>query len=65
MSPFITLIIVIALMGLIVWAVTYFIPMPEKFKVAIYVVAGVCLLLYLLSFFGLFSLSDLRGSHHR
>lgn len=46
------LIITIALVGLVVWAITYFIPMPEKFKTAIYVVAGICLLLYLLQMLG-------------
>lgn len=52
MDTLISLIISIALLGLIVWAVTYFIPMPEKFKTLIYVVAGVCLLLYLLYYLG-------------
>lgn len=46
------LIITIALVGLVVWAITYFIPMPEKFKTAIYVVAGICLLLSLLQVIG-------------
>lgn len=44
----IEIILTIALVGLIVWAITYFIPMPEKFKTGIYVVAGILLLLYIL-----------------
>lgn len=44
----IEIILTIALLGLIVWAVTTFIPMPEKFKQVIYVVAGVFLLLWLI-----------------
>lgn len=48
----ISLILLIAIAGLIVWAVTTFIPMPQPFKLAIYAVAGLCLLLYLLNVFG-------------
>lgn len=44
----IEIILTIAIVGLIVWALTYFIPMPEKFKTGIYVVAGILLLLYIL-----------------
>lgn len=47
------LIITIALLGLIVWAVTTYIPMPPPFKTAIYVIAVICLILYVLSAFGL------------
>lgn len=47
-----TILVTIAIVGLIAWALTYFIPMPEKFKTAIYVVAGIGLLLYLLQFLG-------------
>lgn len=46
------LIIVIALCGLLVWAVTELIPMPQPFKKAIYVVAVVFLVLYVLQVFG-------------
>lgn len=45
------LIITIAILGVIVWAVTK-IPMPEPFRVAIYAIAVIMLLLYLASFFG-------------
>lgn len=43
-----TLIIYIAILGLIVWAVTTFIPMPPQFKTLIYVVVGIIALLILL-----------------
>jgi len=48
-----TFIITIALVGLVVWGITHFIPMPPKFATAIQVIAGVVLLLYVLQFFGL------------
>ena len=46
------IIVTIAIIGLIVWAVTYFIPMPPKFQTLICVVAGVGLLIYLLQVVG-------------
>lgn len=49
----IEIIIAIALVGLVVYLITTFIPMPAQFQRAIYVVAGVALLLYLLSALGL------------
>lgn len=54
----IELVITIAIVGLIVWAVTTFIPMPAGFKTAIYVVALVCVIVYLLRSFGLWSGGD-------
>lgn len=48
----ISLIVAIALAGLLVWAVTNFIPMPPAFKTAIVVIATVCLLFYILRVFG-------------
>lgn len=48
----ISLIVVIALFGLIVWAITTLVPMPEKFKQAIYVIAIVVLVLYVFQAFG-------------
>ena len=57
----VTLIVVIAVVGLLVWAATTLIPMPEPFKKAIYVVAVVGLVLYILSAFGLLSgIHDIR-----
>ncbi len=52
----IELLITIALAGLAVWAVTTYIPMPAPFRTAILVIASVCLLLYLLDWFGVYSL---------
>lgn len=60
----ITIIIDIALVGLIVYLVTTFIPMPQKFRQAIYIVAGVGLLLWLLNYFGIWAGFDLPR-HHR
>lgn len=54
----IELIVVIALAGLLVWCVTTLIPMPEIFRKAIYVIAVVFLVLYVLNGFGL-----LHGFH--
>lgn len=54
----IELILVIAVIGLVVWAITALIPMPEPFKKAIYVVSVVVLAFYVLSSFGL-----LHGFH--
>lgn len=52
----ITLIITVALIGLITWLVTYFIPMPPKFQTLIYVIAAVCVVLYVLSALGVYHL---------
>jgi hypothetical protein len=49
----ISLIIWIAILGLIVYAVTTFIPMAPPFKNLIYIIAGICCLLILLNAFGL------------
>lgn len=50
----ISLLIVIAVFGLITWAITTLIPMPPQFRTAIYVISVVCLVLYVLQAFGLF-----------
>ncbi len=47
-----TLILTIALIGLLVWAVTSFIPMPEGFKKVIYAVGIIIVILMALSAFG-------------
>jgi hypothetical protein len=49
----IELIVSIALVGLLVWAVTTLIPMPEQFKKAIVVIAVVFVMIYALKAFGL------------
>lgn len=53
MHPLITIVIAIALGGLLVWAITTLIPMPDPFKKAIYVICVVALVLFVLSTFGL------------
>ncbi len=47
------LILTLALVGLIVWLITTYIPMPAPFKTIIYVIVAVCLILYLMSVFGI------------
>jgi len=49
----IELIVIIAVIGLIVWAITTLVPMPSQFRTAIIVVAVVGLCLYVLSAVGL------------
>lgn len=47
------LIIWVALIGLIVYLVTTYIPMAQPFKVVIYVIAAIFVVLLLMSAFGL------------
>lgn len=47
------LVVAIALIGLITWAITTFIPMPPGFKRTIYVVAIICVVLFILTAMGL------------
>lgn len=54
----IRLLVTIGLVGLVAWAITQFLPMPENFKKLIWVVAIVACVLYVL---GLYGLSPLRG----
>jgi hypothetical protein len=60
LSFFITLIVVVALVGFGVWLVTTLVPMDPKYATAIKAIAAVALLLYLLSAFGLFDLGSVR-----
>lgn len=56
-----TLVIAIALAGLIVWAITTLIPMPAPFQRAIYVVSVVILVVFVLQSLGLMpALGSLR-----
>ncbi len=48
----VTLLLTIALIGLLVWALTTFIPMPDGFKKAIYAVGIIVVILMALSAFG-------------
>ena len=61
----IQLIVVIALVGLLVWAITQFVPMPQKFQQLIVVVAIVAVVLYVLSAFGLLTGFALTAPHGR
>ena len=49
----ITLILLIALVGFLVWALTTYVPMPQPFKVAIVAIAVILLILYMLRVFGI------------
>jgi hypothetical protein len=46
------LILTIAILGLVVWLIVTYIPMPAPFKTIIIVIAVVILLLYLIQAFG-------------
>lgn len=54
------LIVVIAVVGLFVWAITALVPMPAQFKNAIYVLSVVFLVLYVLKAFDLLSQLNLH-----
>jgi predicted membrane channel-forming protein YqfA (hemolysin III family) len=49
----IALIITLALVGLIVYLITTYIPMPPIFKTVIYVIVAVVLILYLMKVLGI------------
>lgn len=49
----ISLIITVAVLGLIVWLVTTYIPMPEPFRSIIWVIAIIALVILLLNFAGI------------
>ena len=48
----IELIIVIALLGFVVWLITTYVPMPEPFRIGIYVIVVVVVILYLVRVLG-------------
>ena len=48
----ISLIVLLALVGFLVYAVTTYIPMPEVFKFGIYALAAVCVIALLMRAFG-------------
>lgn len=52
---FLSLILVLALVGVLAWAVVKFIPMPPSIGSLIYVVAGIVALFYVFHAFGLLS----------
>lgn len=47
------LIVWIALLGLLVYLVTTYIPMAQPFKIVIYAIAAICVLFLLMNAFGL------------
>ncbi len=51
--PLITVIIYIAIVGLIMWLVNKYVPMAEPFKTILNIVVVVALCIWLLSVFGL------------
>lgn len=48
----INLIVILAVVGFLVYLLTTYLPMPQPFKLAIYVVVTIVLTLYLLRVFG-------------
>lgn len=48
----IALILTLALVGFIVWAITTYIPMPPIFKTGIYVIVAICIIVYLMRVLG-------------
>lgn len=49
----ITLVLVLAIVGFLLWLIVTYIPMPEPFKKVIVVVVVIVLVLYLLQLFGI------------
>ena len=49
----ITLILRLALVGFLVYCIETYIPMPQILKTGIYVIVAVCVILYLMSVFGI------------
>lgn len=55
-----SLLFVLALIGLVTWALVTFIPMPGNIKTIIVVVAGIIAILYVLSAFGVLGSLNIR-----
>jgi hypothetical protein len=53
MMFFIQLIVIVAVVGMLVWAVEKLVPMPQYFKTAIYVIAVIGLAFFILNAFNL------------
>lgn len=49
----ISLIITLALVGLVVYLITTYIPMPAPFKTMIYAIVAIALILYVMRLFGI------------
>lgn len=56
------LILTLALVGLIVYLIITFIPMPQTFKTVIFVIVAVCVILWLM---GVFGIADIPVPHLR
>jgi predicted membrane channel-forming protein YqfA (hemolysin III family) len=54
----ISLILTVAFVGVLVFLLTKYVPMPDGFKTAIYIIAVVCVALYVLRAFGLLHGAD-------
>ncbi len=56
------LILTLALVGFLVWAIVTYIPMPDIFKKVIIIIVVVAMILWLLSIFGF---TDIPVPHYR
>lgn len=52
------LIVVVALLGFVTWAIVSLVPMPERIKQIVIVVAVICIVFYVLGAFGILPLHD-------
>ncbi len=58
-----TLILALALIGLALWAINTYIPMPDWMKKTINIVAIVCVIIFLINLFSGGSLAAIRVPH--
>ncbi len=59
--PLVTLLVLIAVIGVVVWLLTTYVPMQQPFKTAILIVGIIAVLLIVLNAFGLLdSLTSVR-----
>ena len=68
-EPVIQLIVILAVIGIVLWMINTYLPIAQPLKTCINVVAGICVVLFLLSAFGVLHSMDavgvpqLGGSH--
>lgn len=60
LSTLLTIVVVLILLGVALWLVETYIPMAQPFRVVIRVVVVLCLIVWLLSVFGLWQPGALR-----
>jgi hypothetical protein len=61
----ITLLLTVAFIGFIAWAITYFVPgLPPKLITLIWVLAGIFIFFYIMNWFGVWSIGDFGGPRH-